>query len=275
VGRDAIDRISTTSVLAMNKVKMESTPTKRFSERARYYDKYRPGYPKGIIDLMRSECGLTSSSVIADIGSGTGILSEMFLRNGNIVFAVEPNEEMRKVAEDLLDEYPNFKSVNGTAESTTLESHSVDFITVGHAFHWFNLGKTKPEFLRILKPGGWVVIIWNNRRTSTTPFLIAFENLLRSYGTDYKKVDPVYFDYQSLSGFFGENGCSMKQFENFQVFDFEGLKGRLLSMSFAPMEGHPNYEPMMDELERMFCRHQKDGKVIFEYDTRVYFGQMD
>ena len=254
---------------------MESTPTKRFSDRARFYDKYRPGYPKGIINLMKSEYGLTASSVIADIGSGTGILSEMFLRNGNLVFAVEPNGEMRKVAEALSDEYPNFKSTNGTAESTTLEGHSVDFITVGHAFHWFDLGKTKEEFLRILKPGGWAVIIWNNRRTSTTPFLTAFEDLLRGYGTDYKKVDPAYFDYQSLSGFFGENGYSMKQFDNFQVFDFEGLKGRLLSMSFAPMEGHPNYEPMMNELERIFLNHQKDAKVIFEYDTRVYFGQMD
>jgi SAM-dependent methyltransferase len=259
----------------MSKAKIESTPTKRFSDRARFYNKYRPSYPKEIIGLLRVECGLNPSSVIADIGSGTGILSEMFLRNGNLVFAVEPNKEMRKVAEDLLDEYPRFKSINGTSESITLEGHSVDFITVGHAFHWFDAGKTKLEFLRILKPGGWVVIIWNNRRTSTTPFLTAFEDLLRNYGTDYKEVDPVYFDYQSLSGFFGENGYSIKLFENFQVFDFEGLKGRLLSMSFAPMEGHPNYEPMMDELERIFRRHQKDGKVIFEYDTRVYLGQME
>jgi SAM-dependent methyltransferase len=175
----------------------------------------------------------------------------------------------------LLDEYPNFKSVDGTAESTTLESRSVDFITVGHAFHWFDLGKTKPEFLRILKPGGWVVIIWNNRRTDTTPFLRSYEGLLLNYGTDYKEVSPANFDYGVLGSFFGKTGFKMRLFENFQRFDLEGLKGRLLSSSYIPMEGHPNYEPMMNELEHIFLRHQKDGKVIFEYDTRVYYGQME
>jgi len=259
----------------MNTEKTKSVPTKRFSERAGYYNRYRPRYPEGVIELLKTECGLEPSSVIADIGSGTGILSEMLLKNGNIVFAVEPNKEMRKVAEDLLKEYSNFKSVDGTAESTILNDHSVDLITVGHAFHWFDVNESKVEFARILRPGGWVVLIWNDRRTDTTPFLRAYEDLLLKFGTDYKEVNPANFDDRVLIPFFGKGGFRVKLFDNFQVFDFEGLKGRLLSSSYVPMEGHPGYEAMMKELERIFLAYQSDGKVIFEYDTRVYYGRIE
>jgi SAM-dependent methyltransferase len=259
----------------MNTGKTKIVPTKRFSTRAQYYHKYRPGYPGEVIDLLKSECGLKPSSVIADVGSGTGILSELFLKNGNIVFGVEPNKEMREVAEKLLKEYSNFISIDGTAESTTLEDRSVDFVTVGHAFHWFDINRAKEEFIRILKPKGWVVLIWNGRRTDTTPFLRAYENLLLKFGTDYKKVNPANFDEKSLVPFFGRAGFRLKLFENFQVFGYEGLKGRLLSSSYVPMEGHPNFEAMMKELDRIFLAFQVDGKVMFEYDTKVYYGQIE
>ncbi|MBI2486318.1 MAG: class I SAM-dependent methyltransferase [Deltaproteobacteria bacterium] len=259
----------------MSKEKADTDPTKRFSTRAKYYNKYRPGYPKEIIDLVRSECGLAPTSIIADIGSGTGILSEMFLKNGDVVYGVEPNKEMREVAEDLLKVYSNFKSIDGVAESTSLEDCSVDLITVGHAFHWFEVNKSKVEFSRILRPEGRVVLIWNDRRTDTTPFLRAYEDLLLNFGTDYKVANPANFDYGALTAFFGNNGFQIKLLENFQAFDFEGLKGRLLSSSYVPMEGHPNYEAMMDELQLIFLEFQKDGKVIFEYDTKLYWGRLE
>jgi ubiquinone/menaquinone biosynthesis C-methylase UbiE len=259
----------------MSKQRPDTAPTKRFSKRARYYNKYRPGYPKEIIDLLRSECGLAPSSVIGDIGSGTGILSEVFLKNGNVVYSVEPNNEMRMVAEDLLKGYSNFRSIDGAAESTSLEDSSLDLITVGHAFHWFEVNKSKVEFSRILRPEGWVVLIWNDRRTDTTPFLRSYEDLLLNFGTDYKEVNPANFDYGVLTTFFGNNGFQIKLLENIQAFDFEGLKGRLLSSSYVPMEGHPNYETMVDELQHIFIEFQKDGKVIFEYDTELYWGRLD
>lgn len=259
----------------MNNETTERTPTKRFSARAKYYNKYRPGYPEEIGELLRTECGLESSSVIADIGSGTGILSEMFLKSGNVVYSVEPNKEMREVAEELLSEYDNFRSVAGSAESTSLEDRSADIITVGHAFHWFDINKSRLEFSRILKPGGWVVLIWNDRRTDTTPFLRAYEDLLLNFGMDYKEVNPSNFDYRVLNPFFGRNRFQIKFFQNFQVLDFEGLKGRLLSSSYVPMEGHSNYETMMDQLQHIFLEFQKDGKVIFEYDTKLYWGRLE
>ena len=258
----------------MGKANIQIDPTKRFSTRAQYYNKYRPKYPRAIIKLLRAECGLSSSSIIADIGSGTGILSRLFLKNDNIVLGVEPNKEMRKIAEKLLKDYSNFKSVAGAAESSNLKDQSVDFITSGQAFHWFHTNKSRKEFLRILKPNGWVVLIWNDRKTDTTPFLKAYDNLLYKFGIDYKEVNQQIPDERNFAKFFGHDSFQLKIFHNFQVFNFDSLKGRVLSSSYAPMKGHPNYEQMMRNLHRIFLEYQSDGKVRFEYDTEVYYGQL-
>ncbi|HEX3034835.1 MAG TPA: methyltransferase domain-containing protein [Thermodesulfobacteriota bacterium] len=258
----------------MNREQPETAPTQRFSTRAKYYDQYRPGYPEEIISFLKGECGLSSSSIIADIGSGTGILSRLFLRNGNIVFGIEPNREMREVAEELLKEYPNFRSVNGNAEATNLDGKRVDFATAGQAFHWFGVEKSKEEFRRILKPGGWVVLIWNDRRTDSTPFLQAYEGLLINFGTDYKKVDFKNFDAGVFTSFFDKEGFNVRLFDNFQIFDLESLKGRVNSSSYVPAEGDPKHGQMMEELSRIFFKYQSDGKVMLEYDTKVYYGRI-
>lgn len=253
----------------------EINPTKRFSVRAEYYNKYRPGYPAEILQFLESECRLAPSSVIADVGSGTGILSRLFLDNGNMVYGVEPNKEMRDIAEELMSGYPNFKSVNGAAELTTLEKNSVDFITAGQAFHWFDVDKSKKEFQRIVISGGWVVLLWNDRRTDATPFLRAYEDMLLKFATDYAKLDSANFNHKNINRFFSEGDFRLKVLNNSQVFNYESLKGRLLSMSYVPMEGHPNYKPMMKELARIFNEWQKDGKVVFEYDTKMYYGRIE
>ncbi|HKC89265.1 MAG TPA: class I SAM-dependent methyltransferase [Blastocatellia bacterium] len=248
--------------------------TQRFSSRVENYIKYRPGYPNEVIETLRNECGLTSGSIIADVGSGTGILTEMFLRNGNTVYGIEPNREMREAAERLLKDYPRFRSVAARAEETTLGGAGVDFVTAGQAFHWFDLEKTGREFARVLKPQGWIALIWNERVTTTTPFLVAYELLLKDYSTDYEQVDHRRIDEDVIRDFFGSDDFRLKQFKNVQVFDYEGVKGRLLSSSYAPEEGHPNYEPMLAELERIFQTYQDAGKVVFEYVTQMYYGQL-
>lgn len=253
---------------------MMNDSTQRFSSRVENYIKYRPGYPNEVIDTLRDECGLTSDSIIADVGSGTGILTEMFLRNGNEVYGIEPNREMREAAEALLGGCPRFHSVAAQAETTTLDDASVDFITAGQAFHWFDREKARAEFARILKPRGWIALIWNERITTTTPFLIAYEQLLKDYSTDYEQVDHRRINDDVIRDFFGSDGFRLKQFKNVQVFDYEGLKGRLLSSSYAPEQGHPNYEPMLAELMRIFRAYQTEGKVIFEYGAKMYYARV-
>ncbi len=245
--------------------------TQRFSSRVDNYVRYRPGYPPEILDLVKGECGLTASSVIADIGSGSGKLTELFLANGNQVFGVEPNVDMRQAGEQLLGRYPGFVSVNSTAEATTLPGHSVDFVTAGQAAHWFDREKTRQEFARILKPGGWAVLVWNDR-CDETPFLKDYEQMLVTYGTDYLEVSHEHTRtrIQDLLGpAFRERTYPMSQ-----QFDYSGLEGRLLSSSYTPQAGDATYEPMLAELRRIFDRHHDSGSVTFHYETQVFYGQM-
>ena len=251
----------------------EINPLGRFTDRVANYVAYRPKYPAAVLEFMRDELNLSPSSIIADVGSGPGILTEMFLRNGNTVFAVEPNDAMRAAAENLLGAFPNFKSVNAAAEATTLADSSVDFVTAAQAFHWFDAGRALAEFARILKPGGWVALLWNMRRVDSTPFLSELERILRAYGTDYERVAADNPGQELMERVF-PRGFGTKIFQHAQIFDYEGLRGRWLSASYVPLAGHPNHEPMFNALRRAFDEYNTDGTVAIEYDTVIYFSQL-
>ena len=248
-------------------------PTRRFSNRVQNYLKYRPRYPPAIIPLLESECGLTSESVIAEPGSGTGLLTELFLKSGNRVFGVEPNAEMRTAGESKMASYPNFSSIDATAEATTLADHSIDFIVAGQAFHWFDRERAHAEFSRILKPAGWVVLIWNGFWVGSSPLMAAYQGLVQRHGTDYQEVSRE-LDHSDIGSFFAPASCKTAHFNFQQTFDYQGLEGRLLSSSFVPEPNHPNYEPMLRDLREIFDANQIDGKVAFEYETEVYYGQL-
>lgn len=246
----------------------------RFSNRVADYVRYRPGYTTAVRDLLRAECGLRSGHVIADIGSGTGFLSELFLKNGNRVFGIEPNEAMRQAGEEYLAEYGNFTSINGSAEATTLEDACADFVISGQAFHWFDQAAAHREFARILKPEGWVVVVWNERLTDTTPFLREYEALIQKFNTDYTKVNENYPREEQMKHFFGANEYRAYEVPNFQEFDFDGVAGRIRSSSYMPVPDHANFAPMMAELQKMFAAHNDAGRVRLEYSTRIYFGHL-
>ena len=260
----------------MNKKRFEMEPKKRFSSRADNYSKFRPNYPEDIISYLESEEVLYKDSIIADIGSGTGILSELFLKNGNSVFGIEPNSDMRNAAELLLKKYQNFHSIDGSAECTNMEENSINIITVGQAFHWFDQVKARKEFMRILKPEGYAVIIWNNRKRSGSKFLEQYEDLLLTYGTDYRKISNIHIDFEQFYGF-GKNseGYTREVFENYQFLDYPGLKGRLLSTSYTPLDDHPNYNNMITELEKIYKENNQKGLVRFDYETEVYYGRLN
>jgi len=245
----------------------------RFSNRVVDYVRYRPGYPAAALETLRKECALRPGHVIADIGSGTGFLAELFLKNGNRVYGVEPNEAMRLAGEEYLASYDGFSSIEGSAESTTLDDSSIDFVTAGQAFHWFEPNAARGEFSRILKSSGWVVVLWNERLTDTTHFLRDYEGLIRKFGTDYARVNESYPREEQMRDFFQHHAYRQEGLPNFQVFDFEGLAGRARSSSYMPAQDHPNFAPMMAELERIFRAHQRDGTVRIEYLTHLYFGR--
>jgi ubiquinone/menaquinone biosynthesis C-methylase UbiE len=255
----------------------ELNPTARFSNRVAYYVKYRPSYPRAVLAVLAAEINLSLNDVIADLGSGTGISAQLFLEHGNTVYGVEPNREMRAAAEEFLQTYPNFYSIDGSAEATTLPAQSIDVVIAAQAFHWFNVETARAEAKRILKTGGWGVLLWNDRLTAATPFLRAFEDLLLRYSTDYTQVNhrnAKDVDRQAISRFFGHDGWRLQKLPNQQSFDYEGLLGRLLSSSYAPLADHPNYEPMLGRLQEIFAEHQQEGLVRFEYETQIFYGQL-
>lgn len=250
-------------------------PTQRFSSRVENYIRYRPGYPRAILAVLARECGLTPASVVADVGSGTGLLAALFLAHGARVFGVEPNTEMRAAGTRQLHTYACFTSVDGRAEATKLPDGSVDFFTAGQAFHWFDQPRARAEFARVLRPRGYVALVWNDRRPETSAFAAAYEALLARYGTDFAAVDHRRVDDDAIAAFFAPGTCELRRFENFQVFDFEGLQGRLLSLSYAPEAGHPDHGPMLRELRTIFAAHQRDGTIRFDYETKLYFGRLE
>jgi SAM-dependent methyltransferase len=251
-----------------------TNPTERFSSRVENYVRYRPGYPPEVLEPLKNECGLTSDSVIADIAFGTGIFTRLLLDNGNRVFGVEPNLEMRRAGEHYLRSYSLFTSIAGTAEATTLADHGVDFVTAAQAAHWFDRDKARREFIRILKPGGWTVLLWNERRTDSTAFLREYERLLLAYGTDYHEVRHERTTAE-IAGFFASSPFRSFVLEMSQEVDYAGLEGRLLSSSYTPMPDHADYEPMLRELRRIFDAHQVDGRVSLDYNTLVYCAQLE
>ena len=248
--------------------------TERFSSRVENYVKYRPSYPAAVLELLRVRCGLDATSTVADVGSGTGILTELLLETGAEVFAVEPNREMRAAAEKLLNDYGRFRSVEGTAEATTLQAACVDLITASQAFHWFDVQKSRRELGRILRPRGWAALIWNERPLDAVPLLDEYDALLRRHAPDYDRVREMRADESKMRDFFGRRPESAV-FQNRQTFDYAGLEGRLMSSSYAPESGHPEHEPLIAGLRDLFDRHNRGGKVIFPYRTLVYFGRLD
>jgi SAM-dependent methyltransferase len=248
--------------------------TTRFSDRVEKYALYRPGYTVEVVRALQSECGLTSDHVIADIASGTGIWTRMLLENGNPVFGVEPNAEMRAAGERHLVGFPKFRSIDGRAEATTLADGSVNFVTAAQAGHWFDRKKSRQEFQRILKNDGWLVLLWNERVTDSTPFLCDYEALLLDYGTDYQEIRHERTTAE-VNQFFDPTPYQERTFEMRQEFDYAGVEGRLLSSSYAPGPRHPRYEAMLRDLRKVFDTHSVDGKATFEYITRVYFGRLN
>lgn len=245
-------------------------PWERFSDRVTDYVSSRPTYPAEVVAAL-SEFGLRPQAVVADLGAGTGIFSELLLGAGAVVHAVEPNGAMLAAARERLGTEPRFHGVQAGAEATTLPTDSVDLVTAAQAFHWFDADRTAAECRRILRPGGRVVLIWNTRLEEETEFLREYEALLRRFGTDYAAVRARQSDRMRVLRFFGGQ-MEVRSFPNAQHLGLGELRRRLLSSSYTPPAGHPDREPMLLALEESFQRHAEAGRVGILYRTELYAG---
>ena len=251
-------------------------PTRRFSDRVEYYVRSRPKYPPVLLEFCRGQLGLVAGHRIADIGSGTGFLSEVFVHNGNEVFAVEPNAEMRAAAETALGGFPNFHSVDARAEATGLENSSVDCVTAGQAFHWFDRARCREEFKRILRPDGWVVLAWNQRQ-SVEGFAGAYEKIVQEFQIDLAQVEHKAVTARSsdaLSKFFHPGNYAVETFANPQWLDLDGVIARAHSSSYLPLPSQPRADEMLERLHHAFAAHAQDGKVKLYYVTRIFYGRL-
>src|SRR5690242_19821895 len=232
---------------------MPLSSSDRFLGRVEAYAKYRPSYPPAAIDLLEARCGLRRGADAVDLGSGTGILSALLVARGARVFGIEPNREMRCYSDLALS--GEFYSEGATAENTRMPNRFFDLLVAGQSFHWFDPQRTRVEALRILKPGAWAALLWNERPKGLVPFLEDYEALLRRYAPEYDAVARLRAQEDGIRQFFGHQP-ELATFDNQQVFDFEGLAGRVMSSSYAPTRERPEHEPLMAGLRDVFDRHQ-------------------
>ena len=253
---------------------MKSSPTERFSDRAEAYARHRPGYPHAILELLQHECMLSEQSRVADIAAGTGLLTKVFLEHGNPVVAIEPNAAMLAHLAGLRAEYPRLSMQAGTAEATGLPDASVDLVTVAQAMHWFDLQKARQEFARILTPGGWCVIVYNERRRNGDAFHDGYEKLLQTYGDDYQEVQGKHLSEEECAAFFQPCGMKRIVLQNSQELELEGLTGRIVSSSYMPTEKDARYPALREAIGALFEENQIAGRVRLEYGCAVSFGHL-
>lgn len=248
--------------------------TEVFAPLADDYAKYRPGYPTEVLDELVRECGLARDWAIADIGSGTGNLARLFLKAGYGVAGVEPNREMREAGERLLAAYPSFLSLDGTAESIPLDALSVDLITVGQAIHWFDIDRARAEFRRILRPGQWVAVLWNDRYDSG-PFSREYQEFVCSCATTSPSAIKAPSLETGIDRLFGSVTPHTVQFSHAQRFDLGGLLGRARSSGHIPQPGMQGHDELTAKLTELFARYEDSGVVEFAYLTPMYYGRLD
>ena len=220
---------------------------------------------------MKKDLQLREGGIVADVGLGTGIMSDQLLSVGYVVYAVEPNEDMRKQAELQLGKCENFISLQGEASKIPLENASVDCIIAAQAFHWFDADAFRVECQRILRPDGIVLLVYNMRDMDNP--------LTKDLASLHAQFNPAFHGFSNglkdsdLKNFF-KGACEVKSWNNDQVMTKNAFIERALSSSYSPRESDTNYERFLEEMEKLFLRYAQDDRVRYLHNTIVYAGKL-
>lgn len=248
--------------------------TQRFGARADAYARARPAYPQQAVVALVRALALPAGSCIVDLGCGTGLSSEAFLRSGFRLIGVEPNQAMRAHAAQLSARYRRFAVVDGRAESTGLDAACADLVIAAQAFHWFDVEAARKEALRILRRPPRAALIWNDRRTEGSEFARGYEQLLLRFGTEYRAVQERHTQVDRLERFFGHARWRTIGIAHSTPLDFDTLAERLNSASYVPSPADPRHGPMMQALRELFAGTARAGMVSMEFETRIHFAEM-
>ncbi|HVF63289.1 MAG TPA: class I SAM-dependent methyltransferase [Casimicrobiaceae bacterium] len=255
---------------------MSNSPkvTERFSDRADAYVRGRPTYPSVVVEHLESIGALQPGSTVVDVGVGTGLSSEPFLARGHVVIGVEPNAPMRVAGEGYLRRYTNYRSVDGTAEATSLPDCCADLVIAGQAFHWFDVARAAAEARRILRTPGWAALMWNDRHATGSPFLSGYEALLHKHGNDYAKIAHRHIDTDAITRFFAPAIPTTTLFEHARSLTRADLIALVRSASYLPKAGTPQHDALIEDLDRLFEAEQRGGLIQIVYSTRVHHARL-
>lgn len=246
----------------------------KFTGKAKIYNKYRSSYANNCIEDIIKDRNISNQTIIADIGAGTGKLTEQFLEKGIKVIAVEPNKDMLNMARENLSKYGELiEFKEEAAEATKIENKSIDIIVVAQAFHWFDKELFKKECKRILKSDGLIAIMWN---------FIDYKQELEGKIIDiHKKYTTLSFNAseekkrdEEIAEFFGENNYELKIYENNYLEDYERFLGKQLSMSYALKKEDEKYNEYIGAFKKLFDKYGKDGIIEVHNNTYCYFGKL-
>ena len=244
--------------------------TQKFSGKAEVYQQARPSYSQELLDFIAQNWQIGEASMVADIGSGTGILTRQLLGLGAKVFAVEPNADMRAKAEELLGVHPNFVSVIGTAEQTGLPNHSFHLVTAASAFHWFDPERFRQECERILLPEAPVLLVWNEAGLSEE-INLGRKRIFQKYCPNFKGFSGgMEGEDRAKHAFFGEK-IQERHFPNPLSYDRQTFVNRALSASYSLIETDPDFEAYLAELGELFDQFAVDGKIVLPQESVAYF----
>lgn len=243
--------------------------TSIFSHKANYYAKYRWHYVPEAIDYIVKVSDLKKDAAIADIGSGTGILTELLLAKAKTVYAVEPNAEMRLKAEERLGEQFAFRSVDGKGESTTLPDQCVELITAAHSLHWMEPADAKREFRRILKPEGWLATV--NNVNLENDFLEAWEEAMNECSFDFSPKEMRLKAFNPDDYFIA---YEVMEFPFRLLHTLDSWIGASLSIAFAPSDFDAAFGEYLEAVSDVFHLFSKNEHVEIHGVTEARVGRL-